>query len=219
VLPLYPAIAILIAGVTDSRVLARQRWLVRGIGWWFVLPVIVGVGTVVMLVVFERQLGLLAWPFAVGAMIYGLWAWRLCSADGAEHSLLRAMAASILIAIAVYAIVMPSMSAVFPSKALAQMLRAASCKPAQVATAGYEEQSLIFLVGTKTKTVDGTDAAEFLRPGGCRFALVEARHERAFLRRADAIGLRYAPPQRFEGFNYSAGKAISISVYQAEAAR
>ena len=63
----------------------------------------------------------------------------------------------------------------------------------------------MFLMGTETAMVDGTDAAEFLRPGGCRFALVEARHERAFLRRADALGLRYAPPQRFEGYNYSTG--------------
>jgi hypothetical protein len=76
----------------------------------------------------------------------------------------------------------------------------------------------VFLVGTETKMVDGTDAAEFLRAGGCRFALVEARHERAFLRRADALGLRYAPPQHFEGYNYSIGRAVSISIYRAEGA-
>ena len=58
----------------------------------------------------------------------------------------------------------------------------------------------------------------FLRLGGCRFALVEARHERAFLRRADAIGLRYASPQRFDGYNYSIGRAVSIAVYRSEAA-
>jgi hypothetical protein len=93
----------------------------------------------------------------------------------------------------------------------------ANCKPAMVATAGYEEPSLVFLLGTKTAMVDGTDAAEFLRLGGCRFALVEARHERAFLRRADAIGLRYASPQRFDGYNLSSGRAVSISVYRSEA--
>ena len=76
----------------------------------------------------------------------------------------------------------------------------------------------MFLMGTETGMVDGADAAEFLRPGGCRFALVEARHERAFLRRADAIGLRYAPPQRFEGYNYSVGRAVSIAVYRSEGA-
>ena len=74
-----------------------------------------------------------------------------------------------------------------------------------VAAAGYQEPSLVFLLGTDVAMVDGTDAAEFLLPGGCRFALVEARHERAFLRRADALGLRYLPPQRFDGYNYSIG--------------
>ena len=58
VLPLYPAIAILIAGVVDSQVLARQSWLTRGAGWLFFLPVILGIGTIVMLVMFGRQLGL-----------------------------------------------------------------------------------------------------------------------------------------------------------------
>jgi 4-amino-4-deoxy-L-arabinose transferase-like glycosyltransferase len=218
VLPLYPAIAILIAGVVDPHVLSRRPWLVRGACWWFFFPVMFGVGAIVLLVTLERQLGLFAWPFAAASMIFGLWAWWLYSADGAEHSLLRGMAASILLAIAFYAVIVPSMSAVFPSPALARIVRQAGCAPAQVATAGYEEPSLVFLVGTGITMVDGSDAAEFLRPGGCRFALVEARHERAFLRRADAIGLRYAPPLHFEGFNYSAGKAVSISVYRAEGA-
>jgi 4-amino-4-deoxy-L-arabinose transferase-like glycosyltransferase len=218
VLPLYPAVAILIAGVVDSRVLARQRWLTRGAGWFFFLPAILGITTIVLLVIFGRQLGLPAWPFAAAAMIFGLWAWWLYQADGAEHSLLRAMVASILLATAIYGVIVPSVGTAFPSAALASIVRDADCKPAQVVTAGYQEPSLVFLVGTETGMVDGTDAAEFLRPGGCRFALIEARHERAFLRRADAIGLRYAPPQRFEGYNYSVGRAVSIAVYRAEGA-
>jgi 4-amino-4-deoxy-L-arabinose transferase-like glycosyltransferase len=218
VLPLYPAIAILIAGVVDPHLLARQRWLVRGASWFFFFPVIFGIGTIIILVIFGRQLGLPAWPFAAAAMIFGLWAWWLYQADGAEHSLLRAMVASVLLAIAVYAIIVPSLGTAFPSVALARMVREADCRPAMVATAGYQEPSLVFLIGTETAMVDGTDAAEFLRAGGCRFALVEARHERAFLRRADAIGLRYAQPQRFEGYNYSVGRAVSIAVYRSEGA-
>jgi len=218
VLPLYPAIAILISGVVDPHVLSRNRWLTRGTSWWFVLPVLLGVGTIVVLVTFGRQLGLPAWPFAAGAMIFGLWAWWLYHADGAEHSLLRAMVASILLAMAIYAIIIPSLGSAFPSAALARIVKEANCKPAMVATAGYQEPSLVFLLGTETAMVDGTDAAEFLRLGGCRFALVEARHERAFLRRADAIGLRYASPQRFDGYNYSIGRAVSIAVYRSEAA-
>jgi 4-amino-4-deoxy-L-arabinose transferase-like glycosyltransferase len=218
VLPLYPAIAILISGVVDPHVLSRNRWLTRGTSWWFVLPVLLGVGTIVVLVTFGRQLGLPAWPFAAAAMIFGLWAWWLYQADGAEHSLLRSMVASWLLAVAIYGFIIPSLGTAFPSPALARIVNEANCKPALVAAAGYQEPSLVFMLGTETAMVDGTDAAEFLRLGGCRFALVEARHERAFLRRADAIGLRYASPQRFDGYNYSIGRAVSIAVYRSEAA-
>jgi 4-amino-4-deoxy-L-arabinose transferase-like glycosyltransferase len=218
VLPLYPAIAILISGVIDPHVLSRRRWLTRGASWFFTFPLICGIGSIVMLVIFGRQLGLPAWPFVAAAMIFGLWAWWLFQADGAEHSLLRGMVASILIAAAFYAVIVPSLGTAFPSAALARMVRQAGCMPALVATAGYDEPSLVFLVGTETAIVDGTDAAEFLRSGGCRFALVEARHERAFLRRADLLGLRYAQPRRFEGYNYSIGRAVSIAVYRSESA-
>jgi 4-amino-4-deoxy-L-arabinose transferase-like glycosyltransferase len=218
VLPLYPAIAILISGVVDPHVLSRNRWLTRGTSWWFVLPVLLGVGTIVVLVTFGRQLGLPAWPFAAAAMIFGLWAWWLYQADGAKHSLLRSMVASWLLAVAIYGFIIPSLGTAFPSPALARIVNEANCKPALVAAAGYQEPSLVFMLGTETAMVDGTDAAEFLRLGGCRFALIEARHERAFLRRADAIGLRYASPQRFDGYNYSIGRAVSIAVYRSEAA-
>ena len=216
VLPLYPALAILIAGVVDPHMLSRKRWLVRGTGWWFLFPAMLGIGAIVTLIALERELGLLAWPFAAAAAIFGLWAWWLYQADGAERSLLRAVAASILLAIATYGVVMPSLNAAFSSAALARTVQAADCAQPQVAAAGYHEPSLVFLVGTETRLVDGTDAADFLRGDGCRFALVESRHERSFLRRAEAIGLRYGPPVRIEGFNYSVGRAISIAVYRSK---
>ncbi len=218
VLPLYPSLPILIPGRVDTRVLAHQPWLTRGTGTWFFMPMLLGVGVVIVSIVFGRQLGLLAWPFIVASMIFGLWAWRLYAADGAEHSLLRGMAAALLLLFGVYAVIIPSLSTAFPSAAVAQMLRDADCKEPKLAAAGYHEPSLVFLAGTETRLLDGSDAAEFLRNGGCRFALVEKGHERAFLRRAEQIGLRYAAPQRFEGYNYSSGRAISIGVYQAEGA-
>ena len=218
VLPLYPAVAIMIAGIVDPHVLRRERWLVRGTGWWFVLPTILALVGIVGLMAIGKQIGLLAWPFAAGAMIFGLVAWRLYEADGPERSLLRAVAAAVLIAISLYAVIAPSLSALFPSAALAQAMRESTCKQPLVAAAGYHEPSLVFLVGTQTQLIDGAGAAEFLRQGPCRFALIEARHERSFVMRAEAIGLRYAPGPRIEGINISIGKSISIAIYQSEGA-
>jgi hypothetical protein len=47
--------------------------------------------------------------------------------------------------------------------------------------------------------------------------LVESRHERGFLRRAEAIGLRYALGVRFEGMNLGAGdggQRHSLAIYR-----
>ena len=217
VLPVYPAIAILIAGIVDPHVLARERWLVRGTSWWFVLPVILAVGGIVAAMVISRQLGLLAWPFAVGAVIFGLLAWRLYDADGAERSLLRAMVASVLLAVSIYAILVPSMATtLFPSVALARVVRTAECPNPVAAAAGYHEPSLVFLAGTSTRLTDGAGVADFLRQGGCRFGFIEGRHERSFLRRAEAVGLRYSPGPRIEGFNVATGRQITVAVYRSE---
>lgn len=219
VLPLYPAIAILIAGILDSHRLARRNWMIWGTAWWFVLPVIMVIGMIVGLVMFGRTLGVLAWPFAVAALVLGLQAWRLFEADGAERSLLRAIAASILISIAAFGVVLPAYSALFPSLPLARYLRVAGCEEPMVAAAGFHEPSLVYLAGTSTLLLDGTGAADFLRPGGCRLAFVEGRHARNFLRRADAIGLRYSQGPRIDGYNISTGRAVSISIYRADPGR
>jgi hypothetical protein len=85
-----------------------------------------------------------------------------------------------------------------------------------VAAAGYHEPSLVFLLGTKTRLTDGQGAADFLREGGCRFALVESRYERAFVQRAETIGLRYASGARIEAFNINGGRALSLALYRSE---
>jgi len=219
VLPLYPAIAILLVGILDSHRLSRNPWLVRGASWWFIWPAILTVAVIASLIVFGRQLGVLAWPLLIGALVLGLQAWRLFEADGAEHALLRGIAASLLISTALFGVVLPAMSSLFPSHALARMLRGAGCDSPLAAASGFHEPSLVFLAGTDIRLLDGAGAADFLRPGGCRFALIESRTERSFLRRADAIGLRYTPLARVEGYNYSSGRKVSVAIYRADPGR
>ena len=214
VLPLYPAIAILTAGAVESRVLSQRPWLVRGVMWWFLAPVIVSIIAIVAAIIISRDLVLMAWPFLAGAIVCGLFAWQLFDDDGAEHAFVRATAASVLMAIGIYAVVVPALTPAFPSAALAEVLHAASCPRPVAASVGYEEPSLVFLAGTSTHFTDATGAADFLRQGGCRFAFIESRQERAFALRAEAIGLRYNPGPRVEAFNISLGRPITIAVFQ-----
>jgi 4-amino-4-deoxy-L-arabinose transferase-like glycosyltransferase len=218
VLPLYPAIAILTAGAVETDVLSRRLWLTRGTAWWFIAPILISVAVVVCSVIVARDLALPAWPFLAGAIVCGLFAWQLYDEDGAERSFMRATAGMVLISFAFYALMVPWLTPIFPSVALAGVLRDATCAHPVAASAGYEEPSLVFLAGTATHMTDPLGAADFLTGGDCRFAFVDARQERAFALRAEAIGLRYTRGPRIEAFNISNGKPITIAVFSSAVA-
>ena len=215
VLPLYPAIAILIAGIVEGRGLFRKAWLVRGTVGWFLFPAVIAIMVPVGFFMLSRDLGLVAWPFAAAAAIFGLFAWWLYDVDGAERALLRGMVSSVFVAITVYAVMFPMLPALFPSALVAENVRASGCANPQLAsTFAYQEPSLVFLLGTDTRFTDGAGAAEFLNGGECRFALIDVRSERSFVQRADSVGLRYTLSQRIEGFNISNGKAFVMAVFR-----
>jgi 4-amino-4-deoxy-L-arabinose transferase-like glycosyltransferase len=214
VLPLYPAIAILIARAIDAHMLSRRPVLVWGTIWWFVVPMVAGLAGVVALAVIGRQFGLLVWLLMGGAAVMGFLAWRLYQTDGAEHSLLRAVAAAVLTAIAIFALVVPSLGQLFPSVTLARILRDSGCAHPAAAAVGYQEPSLVFLAGTGTRLTDTAGAAEFLRGGECRFAFVESQQERSFAQRAEAVGLRYTAGPRLEAINISNGRPVTIAIYR-----
>ena len=215
VLPLYPAIAILIARTIRDGALSRSPWLTRGTLWWPLIAILVPIAAVVALVAMRYQLGLLAWPVGAAAMVLGFMAWRYFETDGPEKSLARAVGAALLVAITFFGIIAPSLRPLFPSATIARVLPADDCEYRVIAAAGYHEPSLVFLLGTNTKLTDGAGAADLLRGGYCRFALVEAREQRAFAQRAEAIGLRYTLGPRIEGYNTNNGHQLSISIYRA----
>ena len=215
VLPLYPAIAILTVGALERRVLSRS-WLMRGAAWWFVIPAGASVLAVVGAIALTRQPVFLAWPFIAASLIFGLFAWWLYEDGRAERSLLNAVVSAMFLAIAVYGIVLPSLTPLFPSPEIARALRNVVCVGPKAAAAGFHEPSLVFMTGTSTLLTDGSGAADFLGQGSCRFALVESRAERSFAARAEAIGLRYNVATRIDGYNFSQGKAISIAIFRSE---
>ncbi len=215
VMPLYPAIAILTVGALERRVLSRS-WLVRGAAWWFAIPAITAVIAIFGAIKLTHQPAFPAWPVLAAAMIFGLIAWWLFEESRAERSLLNAVIAAMCLSIATYGIVLPSLTTLFPSAEVARALRNVVCVGPKAAAAGFHEPSLVFMTGTGTLLTDGSGAADFLGQGTCRFALVEARSERGFVQRAEAIGLRYNVARRIEGYNISQGKAVSIAIFRSE---
>ena len=106
-----------------------------------------------------------------------------------RHVVSCGQSAAVFLSIAAFGATVPRLPQLFPGAQVARYLRAVDCTPFLV-TAGYHEPSLVFLAGTATHQSNATGAADFLLAGGCRFAIVERAQERAFVQRAEAIGLR-----------------------------
>src|SRR4030095_7857101 len=90
VLPLYPAIAILIAREFERRALSENPHLVRFNVMWPLFAAVLPAGAVIALIYLRRQFGWLAWPFVAASAIFGFYAWRLYDVEDAERSFVRA---------------------------------------------------------------------------------------------------------------------------------
>ena len=221
VLPLYPAIAILIAASMQAGTLSKRPVLARATLWWAIVPMVFSALAIAASFMIGGHLALAAWPFFAAAILCGVYAWRSYGTDGAELALLRGLSAAVLLAIGICGIVLPSLDAAFPGVALARLLHGVACDRPVAASVGYEEPSIVFLAGTKTHLLDGAGAADFLKAAHrtrCRIAFVEASEQAAFANRAGAIGLHYETAGRLHGLNISNGHWIDVTAFQSAAA-
>jgi 4-amino-4-deoxy-L-arabinose transferase-like glycosyltransferase len=216
VLPLYPAVAILLAIAIENNMLSRRPWLVRGAISYFLVPLVVSIVVIVGAIVISRDYVLPASPFLGAAIVCGLLAWRLCEDDGVERALMYAAAVSVLTAVGIDGFIIPALSPLFPSPALVHIMQESGCAHPVAATAGYQEPSLVFLAGTSTLLTDAAGAAELLRQGGCRFAFIEKRQEQAFASRAQTNGLGYDRRASIVAFNLGHVQRINIAGFQSK---
>jgi hypothetical protein len=88
--------------------------------------------------------------------------------------------------------------------------------PGPVATLGYSEPSLIFLLGTETEILDPEDAVAAAAQG--RPVLVERKMEPRFRAELDRQRVSVQPVATVDGMNYSRGRRVSITLYRQRAA-
>ncbi len=211
VLPVYPAIAILlalalVAGRRPGRPLA---WLMTAGG---VIYLVLGAG---LLYALEKEVSPVALLVAAaGAALFG---WSL----HAKRLTAQAFAASlatgaILLHAATFGLVIPALDSVWVvPRLVAAIERQAGCPNPQIAAAGFHEPSLVFLAGTSTDLVFAPAAADFLQAGGCRVAIVEARVEPEFLARLATLGRHAVLRERVTGFPIGRLRRVDIGIYMA----
>jgi 4-amino-4-deoxy-L-arabinose transferase-like glycosyltransferase len=219
VLPAYPALTVLMAlWISSEATLKRERLLVIAAALQY------GIGT----------LAVAAAPI-VAAVIYAGHApvWLIvASVAGAAIGLVAiprffkgdapgAVGFAGLAAIVLYAVLTlggaPLLQQLWVSPRAAA-LAAKDARPGDppVVLAGYEEPSLVFLLGTNTRlAVDGSAAADAVADAG-GLALIERKERERFTGRLARMGAEVVRLDTLSGLNYSRGKQVTIDVYRVE---
>ena len=100
------------------------------------------------------------------------------------------------------------------SPKMAEAVHGLSCPEPVVATLGYREPSLVFLVGTRLDLFEtGPEAAQFLKSHPCSIVFVERRFEGAFRDEAARLQLQPALSTRVTGFNINGGRRLDLGAY------
>lgn len=208
-LPFMPPAAMLIALALDRGVQA-DRHVLRGGWFWPIVSVAIMTALVVLVYKFDGQFGRTFLLCGILSILLSFAAWRALAGKGTEIALVIALLASASLQISAYS-TLPRIRSLYIADRLVEAARAAPCPNPEIAST-LGEASMVFVGGTDTKLVAGPQAADFLALHGCRVALVESKHERAFATRAAEIGLNYNRINEVTAVNYAEGKVVRFLV-------
>jgi hypothetical protein len=220
-LPAYPALMLLAAAwALDPLRRAPPRWL-------SVLSLVGLVATGIGLAAAAVALPVLAdrapsWPSLLALPAAGALLWLVVGAlRGGQPA--RAGLLAVVAAVPLYTVVLegvlPRLTAPWVSPRVEAALArvAPGLPPQRFGALGYHEPSLLFSVGGDMELLfDAAGAARFLAEEPGRVAAVEGRHEARFRAEAAALGLRLRELGVVEGFNYSRGRRVALSLHGIE---
>ncbi len=84
----------------------------------------------------------------------------------------------------------------------------------RVVASGYSEPSMVFLLGTETQLGPADVAAQAIASDPGVVAVVEKEHQRDFQKAIEIQGVAVEKIDEVEGFNYSRGKTVVLSLYR-----
>lgn len=213
VLPLYPSVAILIAGSIGTPAFSRRPALLNAAVWLAVLPVLAGSLGLMALLAIGRRSDPLSFVLCGSAVVMAILGWRQLSSR-TERALLLGVASAMLLSTALYGTIVPRLRAAFPSAAAVELITSRGCaEPKIVTSLTFDEPSLVFLAGTATRAANVAEAVAFLTGGPCRFALIDGKDDARFLGMVRTADLRIDAIGRVEGVNYQYGTPLVLSAY------
>ncbi len=219
VVPLYPALALLVAkgliAAAEEGMVVPRRWVA-----WLpaALWTLVGAALAAALVALPLALsGRASFGAAIAAAAVLAALWHLLWHERARASLANAavaLAAGLLVLVPGFALVLPHVGAIWLSRSAAALVRTERLPDETVISTGYTEPSLVFLLGTDTKLLAPAEAAAALVGGKAKLALVADRQEADFETALKTAGRAVRPFGAVRGFDYSNGRWMTLRLYR-----
>jgi 4-amino-4-deoxy-L-arabinose transferase-like glycosyltransferase len=219
VLPTFPALALLIA---RAALAAPNRLrppadhpLTRILaGGWALLTILIGIAVLsaaLWLGGRTARAGGLACA-AVSTLVALACLRRLRSGQVGYAATVALLAAPIVYGLA-FAVVLPHLAALWPSRGAAVMIdRAGGARP--LVAAGYHEASLRLLVGRDIARLDGAGSANFLASNRDALVLLGDTERPAFFAAARRLGLDLRSRDAIRAFDYSHGRWIDLDLLE-----
>lgn len=215
VLPLYPAVAILTVLALARGGLDPLRWGARiGAGLVVLIPVGLTAGLVAAAWFLDRTVPLAGLPLLLLSCALAGLAWTAFARGAVEGALAIGIASSAILSPTVFGLVQPVLASLKVSPRLGSIRDGLACPAPQVASLGYREPSLVFVIGTDLVMLnDGEEAIAFLKGGGCRLVFVESRLSAGFDTAMAAAALNPTRVGQVSGFNINWGRHTDLSAY------
>jgi 4-amino-4-deoxy-L-arabinose transferase-like glycosyltransferase len=219
VLPLYPAVALLIALSLDRGELTfESRWRKWTLLWVPALAALL-LGGVIALGIWRGET-----PAAPALVAAPLIVWRILAfvrGSAAASAPARIGEAALLAFLAYFAVYSGVVAGPLADRlmltpqlvaAADEALQASGCPAFASVTTSYREPSLVFLTRGNLQMTDAVGAAKFLAQGPCRIAFVGQDEEKAF---TGALPSSAGAPtfRRVRGYNFSRGRWAAIDVW------
>ncbi len=214
VLPVYPAIAILLSAAVFADGLSRRPWARIVAGLIPLLATVLAVAGVTAVWIYQKEIAWLTLPLGILAAAAAVLCWKQLGQGRNVEAVMSCLATGLLLYWSIYAGAIPRLQVIAISPRLAAAAQIPQCPHVQAASIGFREPSLVFLAGTDLQMPKTEGAADFLGQGTCRVAFIDSKSEPAFLARLAANGTKAELVTRVDGININGGKKLDIGVYR-----
>jgi 4-amino-4-deoxy-L-arabinose transferase-like glycosyltransferase len=222
VLPTYPALALLSAraisgGGPELLACLRSWWVRLGFAGWALMGLGLALGALALPWWIDQRFDpWVLWPALTAVLTSGLAVWQAWSGRLQTAASIAVVGALLTLAPLMHQ-VLPRIHGLWLSRAVAQGVSRhapAMGGPAPaVAASGFEEPSLIFLLGTGTKLLSAQQAAGYLHNHPGALAVISAPLDAEFHHQLAELRQPVRVLETFRGLNYSKGQWLTLRLY------